>query len=576
MKKIAMIVVLSMMLSLTAACGSSDTSDTTTQPDSAETTTADEESDETTSETDDETAEETEGTFDPSLFQVKAVDEKTLEVALAAPTPYFLELTAFPTYSPVPIEIINSVGESWATDPATFISNGAYQVTEWVPSSHITMTKNESYWDAENVGPNTIEFKLIEDSVAELNAFQTGEILFSENPPPEEIPALQSQDFFSSEPQMGTYYMSMNHQEAPFDDPLVRKAFALAIDRTHIASQIGNDLYIPADAWIPDILAGATPGSSFRDDGTSWWDPSAAAYEANCEEARTALAEAGFPDGEGFPTVTYIYNETGIHPAVAESLQAMWKDVLGVTVDLEVQEWATFLETRKNGEYQLARDGWLNDYNDPMGMLDLFISGSGNNNSQYSNPDYDALISQAKAEGDLEARFALMHQAEDILREDYVFAPIMYYGDPFLVDPAVAEGGFWTSLLGYKYFMYVQGFEDLSVCIGPNPSTVDPALNSSVDGATMIIHSFEGLYRLDKNGTPVPGLAESVDISEDGLVYTFHLRDDLQFSDGTAITAQTFVDSWVRAINPETGSNYSYMFGVIAGYEDAVGGESDH
>ena len=514
--------------------------------------------------------------FDASAFQVVAKDDKTLEVTLLAPTPYFLELTAFPVYSVVPGHIIDEVGEGWATDPATFISNGAYQVTDWVSGSHITMTKNEKYWDAANVGPNTIEFKLIEDSVAELNAFQTNVTLFTDNPPPEEIPNIQSEPFFHSEPQMGTYYISINNQEEPFDNELVRKAFALAIDREHIAGKIGSNLYIPAEAWIPDSLGDATPGVSFRDVGENWWDPSAAAYEANCEEARAALAEAGYPDGEGFPVVTYIYNEAGIHSSVAESLQGMWKDVLNVTVDIEVQEWATFLETRKNGEYQLARDGWLNDYNDPMGMLDLFITGSGNNNSQYANADYDALISKAKAESDPAARFALMHQAEDILREDWVFAPVMYYGDPFLIDPDLYNSGFWTSPLGYKYFMFAKGYEDLTVCVGPNPSTVDPALNSSVDGATMIIHTFEGLYRLDKNGVPEPALASSVDISEDGLVYTFHLRDDLQFSDGTEINAQTFIDSWARAIDPATAADYGYMFEVIAGYAEAVGGDGGH
>ncbi len=518
-----------------------------------------------------EEAAEEEAFFDPSLLQAKAIDDQTLEVTLVAPTPYFLELTAFPVYAAVPTHIIAEVGEDWATQAETLIGCGAYQLTEFVPQSHLKMEKNPNYWDAANVGPETIEFKLIEDSVAELNAFQTGVTMFTDNPPPEEIENLKSEDFFHSEPQMGTYYVSMNNQAEPFNDINVRKAFALAIDRDHIANVIGSGLYIPAGAWVDPAQNDATAGTKFRDVGGDWWDPSAEAYAANCDEARAALEEAGYPNGEGFPSVTYIYNDSGIHPAVAQALQNMWNEVLGVNVEIESQEWATFLETRKNGEYQLARDGWLNDYNDPVGELDLFITGGGNNNSQYSNPDYDALITQSKKEADQVKRFELLHQAEDMLRDDWVFAPVMYYGDPFLITPKLYDAGFWTSPLGYKYFMFVQGFEDLTVCAGPTTSTIDPALNSSVDGATYIIHMFDGLYRLDKNGKPEPALAESVDISDDQLTYTFHMREGVQFSDGTPITAQTIVDSWTRAIDPFTAADYSYMFESIAGYDAALG-----
>ncbi len=515
-------------------------------------------------------AEVTDG-FDPSLLQAKALDDKTLEVTLTAPTPYFLELTAFPTYSPVPMHVINEVGEDWATQAETLIGCGAYQITEFVPGSHLLMTKNESYWDAANVGPQTIEFKLIEDPVAELNAYQTGETLFTDNPPSDEIPNLKNEDFFHSESQMGTYYVSINNQAEPFTDPLVRKAFTLAIDRDFMANTVGAGLYIPAGAFVDPAEKDAAEGSNFREVGGDWYDPSAAAYEANCEEARAALAEAGYPNGEGFPVVTYLYNPGSVHEPVAEALQNMWGEVLGVTVELEMQEWATLLETRKNGEYQLTRDGWLNDYNDPIGELDLFITGGGNNNSQYSNSEYDALVSAAKAEADPVARFEMLHQLESILRDDWVFAPIMYYGDPFLITPELYNAGFWTSPLGYKYFMFTEGFEDgLSVCVGPNTATIDPALNSSVDGATYIIHMFDGLFRLNNEGVPEPALAESVDISDDQLTYTFHLRDGIQFSDGTPITAQTFVDSWTRAIDPFTAADYSYMFEVIAGYGDAL------
>ncbi len=572
MKKLSLVLALLLAMTMLLAACSPDASsgDAAAGTDSAAASTGSADAG-----TDGEEAEEEAAFFDPSLLQVKAVDDLTLEVNLVARTPYFLELTAFPTYSPVPMHIINDVGEAWSTEASTYIGNGPYTLTEYVPKDHLTMVKNENYWDAANVGPKTIEWKLIEDSVAELNAFQTGETSFTDNPPPEEIDSLKTEDFFVSEPQMGTYGVCMNNQAAPFDDVNVRKAFTLAIDRDHIANVIGSGLYIPAGGWVDPAQKDAAEGSTFREVAGDWYDPSAAAYEANCEAARAALEEAGSPNGEGFPTVTYSYNDSGIHPAVAEALQDMWNTVLGVNVELENMEWATFLETRKNGEYQLARDGWLNDYNDPMGELDLFITDGGNNNSQYKSTAYDELITAAKNEADPAARFALMHQMEDMLRDEWVIAPVMFYGDPYLIDPELkADPGFWTVPLGYKYFMYVQNekYQDkLTVCAGPETSTIDPALNSSVDGAIYIIHSFEGLYRLNKAGEPEPAMAESVEVSDDGLTYTFKIKEGMQFSDGTPITAQTFVDSWVRAIDPETAADYAYMFECIAGYNEALG-----
>jgi oligopeptide transport system substrate-binding protein len=513
---------------------------------------------------------EAEGETTESPLQVKALDDKTLEVKLIANTPYFLELTAFPTYMPVQQAVVESAGEAWATEASTYIGNGPYMVTDWVPSSHITMEKNPHYWEQDLLGPQSIKFNLIEGAVPQLNGFQNGSLKFVDDAPPEEIAALKSTPTFHSQAQMGTYYVSLNNQVAPFDDPLVRQAFILAIDRVHMADVIGSGLYIPAGAWVPPGLSDATPGSDFRETRGDYYDPTA--YEANLAEAKALLEQAGYPGGEGLPVIEYLYNEGSVHQPVAEALQNMWGE-LGANVELVMQEWNTLLETRKNGEYMTTRDGWLNDYNDPIGMLDLFITGGGNNNSQYINPEYDALITSIKTSSDPAARFDMMHQAEDMLMNDWVFAPIMYYGDPYLQDTTL-DGSVWSSPLGYKYFMYAENYDDaeLNVCVGPNPATIDPALNSAVDGATMIIHAFEGLYRLNRDGTPEPAMAESVDISEDGLTYTFHLRDGIAWSDGSPITANDFVYSWTRAIDPMTAADYGYMFESIEGYTAAIGG----
>lgn len=509
-------------------------------------------------------AENTASTFDSSALQIKALDERTLEVKLKARTPYFLELTAFPTYMPVKKDIVEANSDAWATAAETYIGNGAYKITEWVPGSHINMEKNENYWDAANIGPQKLNFSLIEDDVPQYNAFQADELQFIDSVPTAEVATLKSNPEFYVDSQLGTYYVTFNNQAAPFDNPLVRKAFSLAIDRVYMAEVIGEGIWLPADAWVPrGMLDG---DKDFREVGGSFIDT--ANYAANLEEAKAALAEAGYPNGEGLPVIEYIYNEGSIHPQVAEALQNMWGE-LGATVNVSMQEWATFLNTRKDGNYMTARDGWLNDYKDPVGMLDLFITGSGNNNPQYSNPEYDALISQIKTEADPTARMQLLHQAETTLMENWVFAPILYYADPYMMTPELKDNA-WASPLGYKYFMYAKGLEEINICLGPQPDTIDPALNTAADAASYIMHTFDGLYKSNKSGDVEPAIAESVDISEDGLTYTFHLREGVKWSDGSPLTAEDFVYSWTRAINPETAADYGYMFEVIAGYDEAI------
>lgn len=224
----------------------------------------------------------------------------------------------------------------------------------------------------------------------------------------------------------------------------------------------------------------------------------------------------------------------------------MWGQ-LGATVTLESQEWATFLNTRKNGDYQVARNGWLGDYNDPISFLDMWITGGGNNDAQWSNAEFDSLIKQIKSSGDAEARMEMMHQAEDIIFDEWMLCPIYYYVDIYMAQQNLENLS--TSPLGFKFFMNASnGTDTLKVCTGPDPDTIDPALNSAVDGGTMIDHAFEGLYTVAYGTTPTPGQAESVEISEDGLTYTFHLREGLKWSDGTPLTAHDFVYSWQRAV----------------------------
>lgn len=355
------------------------------------------------------------GEKDPSELAVKAVDDKTFEVTLTTDLPYFEELCAFPAMMPVRQDIIEANGDQWTFDPSTYISNGPYKLTEWTHNSQIVMAKNENYYDYANLGPDTITFKLMDDSNAMLSGFKSGELDYIQEAPQAELPNLIASGDMKIVDYLGTYYVCFQTQKAPFDNPKVREAFTLAVDRNYIVEKVTQSGQVEAGAYVPSGISDAEEGSDFRKDGGDYYDPTKDAYEANCEKARQLLAEAGYPNGEGFPVVEYLYNTNDAHKAVAEALQNMWEQELGVTVTLNNQEWNAFLQTRKDGDFSIARNGWISDYNDPVSFLDMWVTGGGNNDAQYANPDYDNQISQEKAESDPAARMKLLHQAEDIL-----------------------------------------------------------------------------------------------------------------------------------------------------------------
>jgi len=387
--------------------------------------------------------------YDEGELAAVALDELTFQVELIAKTPFFLEIAAFPVYYPVRQDIVEAHGDSWAISPDTYISNGPYRMIEWVPGSFILFEKNPYYWNVEALGPDTIKFVLIEDDNARLAAYNSGELAFMRQPPNDEIEALRNNPEFTIFGQLGTYYISFNVEKPGLDNPKLRQALTLAIDRDYITKNIGKGGQINAGAFVAEGHSDAAPGSSFREVGGDYYDPSAEGFEANLAEAKAIMAEL-YPDGN-IPTFEYIYNENTGHQLIAEALQQMWAEI-GVTVTIQVQEWSVFLNTRKNGEYEIARNGWLNDYNDPIGMLDMWITGGGNNDAQWSNTDFDAIISQVKGSSDQVERMKLMHEAEDILFDEWVMSPIYYYVDMYLLRGDIQ--GFYCSPLGYQFFMY--------------------------------------------------------------------------------------------------------------------------
>ncbi len=410
------------------------------------------------------------GTGSRDEVGVKALDDKTLEVKLKFPVPYFLSLTSFYTYNPVRQDSVEAKGEGWEKDPTTCISNGPFKLTEYQTGSHILMVKNENYWDAENVKLDGVKGLMIVEQTTALNGYQNGEIQILDTVAIESIPTLQKEDpNFKIYPRIGTWYINFNVDDEVFGDVRVRKAFTLAIDRKQFVEQVTKGGELPATGFVPSSLT-YSDGTSFRQmdaDGNMLPEFGIDPTKAQVEEAKALLAEAGYPDGKGLPEITYLYNTNDNNKKQAEALQGMWKQNLGVDVKLINQDWAVFQEARRVGDYQIARGGWLGDYADPMTMLDLYTSNSGNNDIQWRykeepvvaahdktlNPEQEAfnkaIFDSRKATGT--DRDALLKQAEQIMMDNMVVAPIYYYTLKSVVDEAVVEGVQLTSTLKWDF-----------------------------------------------------------------------------------------------------------------------------
>ena len=435
-------------------------------------------------------------------LNVKALDEKTLQVTLGNHVAYWNELLAFPTYFPVREDVV--ANESWATDPSTYVCNGPYKMTGWEHNSVITLEKNPDFVDADSITMDKIEFYLSDDSNNMLSNFQNGTWQLIDDVPTNEIANLKTEypDEFVVAGQIGTYYVcwNINQNILPASSTLtgvekekaeaeIRNAVSLLFDRNYIVDQITQAGQVPASSFVAMGMTNPD-GTQFyetagHDDSiTGYYDVSADAYASNYASAIETLkkyytydeASQKFTD---FPTMTYLYNTNDSHKAIAEYLQGALAAV-GINMQLENQEWNTFLNTRKNGDYNIARNGWLADYNDPICFLDMWVSASGNNDVQYGKGDhanlkmydldltglgydinvkngtwaetYDVLISTIKGCTDNDARYEMMHMAEDMLMASGCITPLYFYTDIYMLDSNVH--GFYSNPLGYKYFMY--------------------------------------------------------------------------------------------------------------------------
>ena len=443
------------------------------------------------------------GTDNKEDLAVKALDDKTLEVTINNPVAYWNELLAFPTYYPVHSSAFGN--EKWATDPATYICNGPYTMKSWDHDSKIVLEKNTNFYAADKVTMDTINCFLSDDANNMLVNFKNGEWLLIDDIPTNEIANLKKDEQYKNEfviaGQIGTYYVCWNVNEKilPSTSTLtgveaekaqqeIRNAIGLLFDRNHIVNNIAQGGQVPASAFVAMGMTDAD-GTEFyknahsKDDAfDGYYDVSEGAFKSNVDSAIEVLKKYyTYADGKfsGVPSFEYLYNESDAHKAIGEYLAAALGEK-GITMTLTSQEWNTFLNTRKQGDYTIARNGWVADYNDPICFLDMWTSISGNNDVQFGkgahkdlkmyNLDltsvgydvkvengtwaetYDVLISKIKAETDNAKRFAMMHIAEDMLMETGCIVPLYFYTDLYMIDSSV--NGFYSNPLGYKYFMY--------------------------------------------------------------------------------------------------------------------------
>jgi oligopeptide transport system substrate-binding protein len=388
---------------------------------------------------------------------VKATDDNTLVVTLEAPCPYFLELTAFPTYYPLDQKVV-SANSNWATDAKTYVSNGPFKLTDYEMKNQIVLEKNDNYEAKDNVKLNKITMKMVTEPTSAWASYKSGQFDMVDSVPTSEVQAAvkdKSATIFNG---LGTYYLSVNvSDKAKQVDPnaakvlsnlKVREALNLAIDRQSIVDNVTKGGQIPAHSFVPQGITGPD-GKDFA--SKTYFDP-----KGNVDQAKKLLADAGYPNGQGLPQLVLLYNPESNNGDVMQAVQDMWKNI-GVNVQLQSQEWKVFQTTRNNKQFEIARDAWLADYVDPMTFLDVVTTNSANNDPGYSNPDYDKLVDAAKKETDPTKRFDLMHQAEDKLMSDMPVIPIYYYTQPKGVKDYVK--GVSVSPLGMVYFdkAYIEG-----------------------------------------------------------------------------------------------------------------------
>lgn len=376
---------------------------------------------------------------------ISAPDDHTFTFTLVNRVPYMLQMLTYTNFFPVRQDMVEADPEGWTRNPATFIGNGPFRVTAFNFGESVVFEKNPEYYDAAAVSLDTLTFRLIPEPATALAAFEAGDVDGIESVPAPEIPRLMaSSDAFMVVPSLGTTYAFFNPAQAPVDDVRVRQALSMAIDRQEIIDFVMQSADVPALGLVPYGMT--LNGQDFRD-GT---DTFGLAPTAQPEAAQALLAEAGYPNGEGFPATVFVTYSSPPVERVLEAIQQQWKENLNIDVEIQASEWQVYYPEVQKIEYQIAQMGWGADYPHPMTFLDVFLSDSPNNLAGWQNADFDAAIAAAKATADEAESLADMRQAEAILMNDHIILPMYHRYNYMMMSPRVE--GFWRSTMNVPYF----------------------------------------------------------------------------------------------------------------------------
>ncbi|EBA3345248.1 oligopeptide ABC transporter substrate-binding protein OppA, partial [Salmonella enterica] len=363
---------------------------------------------------------------------VKALDDHTFEVTLGEPVPYFYKLLVHPSVSPVPKSAVEKFGDKW-TQPANIVTNGAYKLKNWVVNERIVLERNPQYWDNDKTVINQVTYLPISSEVTDVNRYRSGEIDMTYNNMPIELFQKLKKEIPNEvrvDPYLCTYYYEINNQKAPFNDVRVRTALKLALDRDIIVNKVKNQGDLPGYSYTPPYTDGA---KLVEPEWFKW------SQKKRNEEAKKLLTEAGFTADKPL-TLDLLYNTSDLHKKLAIAVASIWKKNLGANVKLENQEWKTFLDTRHQGAFDVARAAWCADYNEPTSFLNTMLSDSSNNTAHYKSPAFDKLIADTLKVTDDAQRSELYAKAEQQLDQDSAIVPVYYYVNARLVKPWV--GGY--------------------------------------------------------------------------------------------------------------------------------------
>lgn len=369
---------------------------------------------------------------------VKAIDDYTLEIELESPTGYFLDILTYPIFAPVRRDIIEKYGDNWTLNPETYIGNGAFIMTEKSPDSRIVMIKNTNYWNKDDIIPEKITFIMMQDATLALAGIKEGSLDFSVKVLSQDIESLKKQGILDIAPYYSTVAFGINDTDRILKDKRIRKALSLAIDRNYIVEKVALTAKSPTSAWVP--VGAYDVQGDFRENGGEYLDISKEGYSNNVAMAKKLMAEAGYPNGDGFPVLEYKTTSDLIYIQVAEAIQQMWKENLGVDLQISSMEWAAYQQMRLEKNYQIMRTIWIGDYSDPMTFLENYLSYRPQNYAGYSNIIFDKYIETARKSSDQNVRMKAMHDAERVLvSEDNVLIPIYNPSNPLLVSKRLRD-----------------------------------------------------------------------------------------------------------------------------------------